>query len=205
MNEDLLIQSAQSGDLDAFNELILRYQNLLFSISLRILGDEDTAGDALQEALISAFRKMNTFRGGSLRSWLARIVVNSCYDELRRKRRQSTVSFEQLDADGEGIEPDYWLIDPSADLEAQYESIELESAIQKCLSSLPADYRAIFVLVDVECMSYEEAAAVVRVPIGTVKSRLARARMQMRKALQSFGDLLPIAYRVSAPLSMNAS
>ena len=205
MNEDLLIQSAQSGDLDAFNALILRYQNLLFSIALRILGDEDTASDALQEALISAFRKLNTFRGGSLRSWLARIVVNACYDELRRKRRQSTVPFEQLDADGEEIEPDYWLIDPSADLEAQYESIELEGAIQKCLSSLPADYRAIFVLVDVECMTYEEAAAVVRVPIGTVKSRLARARMQMRKALQSFGDLLPIAYRVSAPLSMNAS
>lgn len=204
MNEDLLIQSAQSGDLDAFNQLILRYQNLLFSISLRILGDEDTAADALQEALISAFRKLNTFRGGSLRSWLARIVVNSCYDELRRKRRQAAVSFEQLDADGEEIEPDYWLIDRSADLEAQYEAIELESAIHKCLSSLPVDYRAVFVLVDVECMSYEEAAAVVRVPIGTVKSRLARARMQMRTALQSFGDLLPIAYRVSAPLSMNA-
>ena len=204
MNEDLLIQSAQSGDLDAFNALILRYQNLLFSIALRILGDEDTAADALQEALISAFRKLNTFRGGSLRSWLARIVVNSCYDELRRKRRQSTVSFEQLDADGEEIEPDYWLIDPSADLEAQYQAIELEAAIQKCLSSLPTDYRAIFVLVDVECMTYEEAAAVVRVPIGTVKSRLARARMQMRKALQSFGDLLPIAYRISTPLSMNA-
>jgi hypothetical protein len=63
MNEDLLIQSAQSGDLDAFNTLILRYQNLLFSIALRILGDEDTAADALQEALISAFRKLNTFRG----------------------------------------------------------------------------------------------------------------------------------------------
>ena len=204
MNEDLLIQSAQSGDLDAFNALILRYQNLLFSIALRILGDEDTAADALQEALISAFRKLNTFRGGSLRSWLARIVVNSCYDELRRKRRQSTVSFEQLDADGEEIEPDYWLIDPSADLEAQYESIELEAAIQKCLSSLPVDYRAVFVLVDVECMTYEEAAAAVHVPIGTVKSRLARARMQMRKALQSFGDLLPIAYRISAPLSLNA-
>ena len=96
------------------------------------------------------------------------------------------------------------LINPSADLEAQYQAIELEAAVQKCLSSLPVDYRAVFVLVDVECMTYEEAAAAVRVPIGTVKSRLARARMQMRKALQSFGDLLPIAYRVSAPLSMNA-
>ena len=203
MNEDQLIQSAQRGDLDAFNQLILRYQNLLFSIALRILADQDAASDALQEALISAFRKINMFRGGSLRSWLARIVINACYDELRRKRRQPTLPFELLDADGEEIEPDYWLPDSSAGLEEQYESTELERAIQKCLSSLPPDYRAVFVLVDMECMSYEEAAKAVHVPIGTVKSRLARARMQMRKALQSFGDLLPIAYRMGTPLSMN--
>jgi RNA polymerase sigma-70 factor (ECF subfamily) len=204
MNEELLIQSAQRGDLAAFNELILRYQNLLFSIALRILGDEDSASDALQEALISAFRKLNTFRGGSLRSWLARIVINACYDELRRKRRQPVLQFEQLDADGEQIEPDYWLTDSSVGLEEQYEATELEGAIQKCLSSLPPDYRAVFVLVDVECMSYEEAAEAVHVPIGTVKSRLARARMQMRKALQSFGDLLPVAYRMGTLLSMKA-
>ena len=203
MNEDQLIQSAQRGDLDAFNQLILRYQNLLFSIALRILADQDAASDALQEALISAFRKINMFRGGSLRSWLARIVINACYDELRRKRRQPTLPFELLDADGEEIEPDYWVPDSSAGLEEQYESTELERAIQKCLSSLPPDYRAVFVLVDMECMSYEEAAKAVHVPIGTVKSRLARARMQMRKALQSFGDLLPIAYRMGTPLSMN--
>jgi len=203
MNETILIQSAQSGDLDAFNQLILRYQNLLFSIALRILSDEDAASDALQEALISAFRKLNTFRGGSLRSWLARIVVNACYDELRRRRRQPTLPLEQFDADGEEIEPDYWLMDSSPGLEERYESVELDRAIQKCLSKLPPDYRAVFVLVDVECLTYEEAAVAVNVPIGTVKSRLARARMQMREALQSFGELLPIAYRIHAPLSMN--
>jgi RNA polymerase sigma-70 factor (ECF subfamily) len=138
-----------------------------------------------------------------LRSWLARIVINACYDELRRKRRQPVLPFEQIDADGEEIEPDYWLTDSSAGLEERYESTELERAIQKCLSSLPPDYRAVFVLVDVESMSYEEAAEAVHVPIGTVKSRLARARMQMRKALQSFGDLLPLAYRMGNPVSMN--
>ena len=205
MNEELLIQSAQSGDLDAFNQLVLRYQNLLFSIALRILGDEDTASDALQEALISAFRKLNTFRGGSLRSWMARIVINACYDELRRRKRQPLLPFDQIDADGEQMESDYWLSDSSASLEEQYESSELEMAIQKCLSSLPPDYRVVFVLVDVECMSYEEAAEAVHIPLGTVKSRLARARMQMRKALQSFGDLLPVAYRMGTPFSMKAS
>ena len=83
-----LIKAAQRGDLDAFNALILRYQNLLFGIALRMLNDEDIASDAVQEALISAFNKFRTFRGGSLRSWLARVTVNACYDEMRRKRRQ---------------------------------------------------------------------------------------------------------------------
>lgn len=85
-DEKDLIQAAQRGDLNAFNALILRYQNLLFGIALRMLGDEDIASDAVQEALISAFSKFSTFRGGSLRSWLARVTVNACYDEMRRKR-----------------------------------------------------------------------------------------------------------------------
>ena len=204
MNEEILIQAAQEGDLDAFNQLILRYQNLLFSIALRILGDEDTAADALQEALLSSFRKIHMFRGGSLRSWMARIVINACYDELRRQRRQPTLQLEQVDAEGDVIEPDYWMMDGAASLEDQYESTELERAIQTCLNVLPPDYRTVFVLVDVECMSYEEAAEAVHVPVGTVKSRLSRARMQMRKALQSFGELLPMAYRMGNSLAVQA-
>lgn len=200
--EKTLIQDAQSGDLEAFNLLVLRYQNLLFGIALRLLNDEDVAADAVQEALISAFRRFHTFRGDSLRSWLARVVVNACYDEMRRRRRQHSVPLELLNSDGEEIETSYWLVDPQSDPEVQFESSELETAIQKCLDKLPPIYRIVLVLVDVEGLSYEEAASAAGVPVGTVKSRLARARLQMQKSLQIAGELLPASCRVELPLSV---
>jgi RNA polymerase sigma-70 factor (ECF subfamily) len=199
--EKTLIRAAQRGDLDAFNLLVLHYQNLLFGIALRLLNDEDTAADAVQEALISAFRRFDTFRGDSLKSWLARVVVNACYDEMRKKRRQNTVPLDQLNSDGDEIETSYWLVDPQADPEVQYESSELEKAIQSSLNKLPSIYRLILVLVDVEGLSYEEAASAAGVPVGTVKSRLARARLQMQKSLQGAGELLPASYQVGLPLS----
>jgi RNA polymerase sigma factor (sigma-70 family) len=200
--EKTLIKAARRGDLEAFNQLVLRYQNLLFGIALRLLNDEDMAADAVQEAFISAFRRFHTFRGDSLRSWLARVVVNACYDEMRKKRRQHSVPLEQLNADGEEIETSYWLVDSHADPEVQFESSELEVAIQNSLNKLPPIYRLVLVLVDIEGLSYEEAASAAGVPVGTVKSRLARARLQMQKSLQGVGELLPASYRVELPLSV---
>jgi RNA polymerase sigma-70 factor (ECF subfamily) len=200
--EKTLIRAAQRGDLDAFNLLILRYQNLLFGIALRLLNDEDTAADAVQEALISAFRRFDTFRGDSLRSWLARVVVNACYDEMRKKRRQHSVPLEQFNSEGDEIETSYWLVDPESDPERQFESFELENAIQRSLDKLQPIYRLMLVLVDIEGLSYEEAALAAHVPVGTVKSRLARARTQMQKSLQGAGELLPASYRVEMSLSV---
>jgi len=198
--EKTLIRAAQRGDLESFNLLILRYQNLLFGIALRLLNDEDAAADAVQEALISAFRRFDTFRGDSLRSWLARVVVNACYDEMRKKRRQHSVPLEQFNSDGDEIETSYWLVDPESDPETQFESYELESAIQKSLDKLQPIYRLMLVLVDIEGLSYEEAAMAAHVPVGTVKSRLARARSQMQKSLQVAGELLPTSYRIELAL-----
>ena len=200
--ETTLIEAAQRGDLEAFNQLVLRYQNLLFGIALRLLNDEDVASDAVQEALISAFRRFHTFRGDSLRSWLARVVVNACYDEMRKKRRQHSVPLEQYNTEGDEIETSYWLVDSQADPELQFETTELEGAIQRSLNKLPAIYRLMLVLVDIEGMSYEEAAMAAHIPVGTVKSRLARARLQMQKSLQAAGELLPASYRVELPLSI---
>lgn len=201
-SEKALIKAAQRGNLEAFNLLILRYQNLLFGIALRLLNDEDTASDAVQEALVSAYRRFSTFRGDSLKSWLARVVVNACYDEMRRKRRQHSVPLEQLNAEGDEIETSYWLEDPQGNPETQFESLELEGAIQACLEQLPTIYRLMLVLVDIEGLSYEEAAAAAGIPVGTVKSRLARARLQMQRSLQASGDILPAAYRMDLPLSV---
>jgi RNA polymerase sigma-70 factor (ECF subfamily) len=195
-DEKDLIKAAQRGDLNAFNALILRYQNMLFGIALRMLGDEDTASDALQEALISAFSKFSTFRGGSLRSWLARVTVNACYDEMRRKRRQREVPLEQFNMEGEEVEDLSWMIDPAARPEERYESSEMDSAIQQSLNQLTPAYREALVLVDIEGLSYEEASIAARVPVGTVKSRLARARLQVRASLQGYRDLLPAQYMV---------
>lgn len=189
-----MIKAAQHGDLNAFNALILRYQNLLYGIALRMLNDEDVASDAVQEALISAFSKLNSFRGGSLRSWLARVTVNACYDEMRRKRRQREVPMEQFNMEGEEVEDMSWMIDPAVRPEEQYESFELENAIQRSLSRLTPAYREVLVLVDIEGLSYEEASIAVQIPVGTVKSRLARARLQMRCNLQGYNDILPAQY-----------
>ena len=200
--ETTLIQAAQGGDLDAFNLLILRYQNLLFGIALRLLNDEDAAADAVQEALISAFRRFDTFRGDMLRSWLARVVINACYDELRRRRHRHSVPLEQFNAEGNEIETSYWLVDSQGDPELQFESTELGSAIQKSLDRLPPAYRLMVVLVDMQGLSYEEAASAAGIPVGTVKSRLARARVQLQKSLQDAQELLPVAYRLDLPLSV---
>ena len=202
--ETSLIEAAQRGDLDAFNQLVLKFQDMMYRIALRTLNDEAGAEDAAQNAMIQAFRNIKSFRGGSFRSWLARVTVNASYDEMRRWRRQPSVSLEQVNSDGEEIESLPWLVDLSAGPEEQSDATELRGAIQACVKLLIPDYRLVVVLVDVEGMSYEEAARVAHIPVGTVKSRLARARMQLRKTLQSYQNLLPAAYRVEMPAFANA-
>jgi len=197
--ETSLIEAAQCGDLDAFNQLVLNFQDMMYRIALRTLNDESAAEDAAQNAMIQAFRNIKSFRGGSFRSWLARVTVNASYDEMRRWRRQPAVSLEQVNSDGEEIESLPWMIDHSAGPEEQFDSTELRGALQSCVKSLIPDYRLVVVLVDVEGMSYEEAARVAQIPVGTVKSRLARARGQLRKAMQSYRNLLPTTYQVGMP------
>jgi RNA polymerase sigma-70 factor (ECF subfamily) len=197
--ETTLIENAQYGDMDSFNQLVMKYQDMMFRISLRILNDEPSADDATQNAMIQAFRNIRSFRGGSFRSWLARVTVNASYDEMRRWRRQPSMSFEQVNSEGDEIESLPWMMDHSAGPEERYDSVELHDALQHCVKALNSEYRLVVVLVDVEGMSYEEVARVANIPVGTVKSRLARARMQLRKSLQSYRGLLPAAYRVGVP------
>lgn len=195
-SENSLIVSAQRGDMDAFNILALKYQDMLYRIALRIVHDECIAEDALQEAMIHAFRHIGSFRGGNFKSWLARVTVNASYDELRRGKRHLSLPLEQYTQEGEEIESPEWMRDPSAGPEERTESSELMSALQQCIRALVPDYRLMVILVDMEGMSYEEAAQVAQVPVGTVKSRLARARMQIRKSLQPYRSLLPSFYQM---------
>jgi len=196
MDEPLLIRRAQAGDLEAFNQLVLAYQDMLFNVALRILGEEDLAADATQEAFLSAFRAMSSFRGGSFRAWLLRTVTNACYDELRRQRRRPTTPLEPLNDDDEEVETPRWLADTSAAPEEQLERAELEHAITHCLEKLSLEFRTVVVLTDIQGLDYAETARAIGVPVGTVKSRLARARLRLQRCLQAFAELLPSAFRL---------
>ena len=195
-SETLLIKSAQNGDMDAFNDLVLHYQDLLYRIALRVVRDECVAQDALQEAMIHAFRHIRSFRGGNFKSWLARVTVNASYDELRRGRRHNGIPLELFTSDGDEVESPDWMRDPTSGPEDRAEQSELQMALHGCIKSLMPDYRLMVILVDMEGMSYEEAAYVAHVPVGTVKSRLSRARIQLRNSLQSYQNLLPATYQM---------
>jgi len=196
MDELALIHSAQGGDLEAFNTLVLAHQDALFNTALRILGDEDRAADATQEAFLSAFRGLNGYRGGSFKAWLMRTVTNACYDDLRRQKRRPTTPLEPEMGDGEEMDSPRWLADPSLSPEQQLEADELEHAIQHCLENLPTDFRVAVVMADIQGLDYSEVALASRVPLGTIKSRLARARLRLRECLQGFAELLPAAFRL---------
>jgi RNA polymerase sigma-70 factor (ECF subfamily) len=201
MDESALIHSAQRGALDAFNTLVLAYQDMLFNTALRILGDDDLAADATQDAFLSAFRGLNTYRGGSFKAWLLRTVTNACYDELRRKKRRPTTPLEPESADGEDMETPRWLADPALTPEQSAEAAELEHAIQHCLDNLPVEFRTVVVMADLQGLDYTEVAAAIRAPLGTIKSRLARARLRLRECLQGYRELLPAAFRLEGELA----
>lgn len=196
MNEAALIQDAQGGDLNAFNRLVLAYQDLVYSQAYRMMGEVHSAEDAAQEAFISAYRNLRSYRGGSFKSWLLRIVTNACYDELRWRKRRPTTPLEPLDDDQETIESPHWLEDPDETPEEAAERAELSQALQRCLDELPEDFRTVVILVDIQGFDYSDASDVIRKPLGTVKSRLARARVRMRDCLQGFWELLPAAFRL---------
>lgn len=197
MDETALITSAQQGDLNAFNTLILNYQDAVFNTAVRILGDDDMAQDAAQEAFISAFQSIKSFRGGSFKAWILRTVTNASLDELRRRKRRPTTPLEPETSDGEEMDSPKWLADPNMTPAQQAEADELEHAIQHCLDALPTEFRAVVVLADIQGLDYTEVAEASRIPLGTIKSRLARARLRLRECLRSFEELLPSSFRLS--------
>lgn len=184
-----LISSAQKGDLESFNQIVLLYQDKIFSLARRILGDEDLAEDVTQNTFLAAYRGLPRFRNGSFRGWLYRIATNACYDELRWQKKYPQLSLEYEDDAEEIPMPHYDF--PGANLlpEQEYERRELEQVIQKALDQLDADQRTVVTLVDLQDFDYQEAAQILGVPLGTVKSRLARARVRLRYLLSSVDDI----------------
>lgn len=185
------LDAARRGDLAAFNRLVLQYQTRVYNLCYRMLGDPDEAADATQEAFISAWRAMSRFKGEGFRNWLLRIATNACLDLLRSRKRRPTQSLDaplHLDGDGDEMEPlPIPDTDPSVDPVGSVLRAEVWASIQSGLETLPDDQRAALVLVDMQGFSYEEVAAVTGANLGTVKSRINRARSRMRDYLRERG------------------
>jgi len=194
MDEQALIQAARRGDLEAFNRLVLEYQSLAYNVAYRILGDADAAADATQDAFLSAYQGISRFRGGSFRAWILRIVTNACYDQLRAKQRRPTASLEALLV--KDASPGVSFADQKESPEEYALRQELSRVIQAGIQTLTPEQRVALVLSDVQGLSYQEIAEVMRVSLGTVKSRISRARAKLRDYLRQQGELLPSRYRL---------
>ncbi len=193
-DEPALIEAAKRGHLPAFNQLILHYQSLAYNVAYRILSDEDLAADATQDGFLKAYRKIDQYRGGSFKAWLLRIITNTCYDTLRSHKRRPTTSLEKEDEDPEH---DSKLMDEGEMPEDMVMRQELAAAIQAAIVPLPPDQRTVLVLADVEGLDYQEIADTTGAALGTVKSRLSRARARVRDLLLSQKELLPSQYRLT--------
>ncbi len=173
-----LLRAHVEGDPTAFGELFLRHRDRLWAVALRTMRNREDAADALQDAMVSAFRRASSFRGESaVTSWLHRIVVNACLDQIRRSKvRRAEALPDNLDHDPKMVTDE----DPAADLVAA----DLAGAVEEALGRINADQRAALVLVDMEGLSVEEAAAQLGVPKGTIKSRCARGRARLAVLLE---------------------
>ncbi len=172
-----LIVRHTAGDADAFGEIVRRHRDRLWSVALRTTGDPEEAADALQDALLSAYRAAGNFRGDSqVTTWLHRIVVNACLDRLRRRQARPTVPLPEEDRAPSAVRDDL------ADREVATE-------VYAAMSTLPAEQRACLLLVDIEGYPVDEVARMLDVPVGTVKSRCARGRARLAPLLAHLRNL----------------
>jgi RNA polymerase sigma-70 factor (ECF subfamily) len=208
-----LLRAHVDGDTDAFGTLFARHRDRLWAVALRTTGDPEEAADALQDALIAAFRRAGSYRGdAAVTTWLHRIVVNACLDRLRRRRvrmaeplpdeaalergprRTGSASPRPITVDS-GVDPDATVVDP-ADLAVDHER---RAAVLAALQTLPLDQRAALVLVDMEGYSVEETAAILECAPGTVKSRCSRARAKLLPLLTEHRRAEPTAEGIGNP------
>lgn len=176
--------AALRGDLEAYNHLVMKYQDMIYNHAYALLGDRYSAEDAAQESFFKAYQNIQKFRGGSFRSWLLRIVTNLCLDQLRRSSRHPILNLYSENEEDNEMESSSWLLDPHPAVETTVERNEQQRSMMEIIKGLAMEYRSVLVLIDVHELDYSEAAQVLGIPIGTVKSRLARARLQVQKSVQ---------------------
>jgi len=180
----ILVERAQAGDLGAFNDLVTCYQDQLYGLVARMVPDPDQAADAVQEAFFSAYRNLDSFRGGSVKSWLSRIAINAAMDLQRARKRRPVQPYPELDDDS-------WQppTGEDADPERQVVTGERVRVLTAALAAIGDDQRAAIVLFDVEGFDYGEIAEMTGVSLGTVKSRIHRGRLALRRRLEAQMEL----------------
>lgn len=191
----LTIMAARDGDSNAFSSLAQQYYAPASRIARQILQSETAAADAVQEALVKAHQAMYRYQDGNFRSWLLRIVTNTCYDELRRQKRRRTLSLDELTEETQGERPLAVASTSPSHIAEDPENVVLHNENMQYLlvtiDELPAWQRNVVLLVDVHGYDYAEVAEFLQVPMGTVKSRLHRARSVLRDRLVSVGYVTP--------------
>ena len=192
MDDRELVGRARRGDREAFTQLIVQYQVPLYNMALRMVGGREDAADITQEAFMRAWEKIRTLREAPFKSWLFQIAANLCYDHFRRARRYGDMPED--DQSGKVVGLGVATPDPQERAEAN----ERNRLVRESIAALDHDMRMAIVLRDVNGLSYEEIAGVLRVPLGTVKSRIARARSAVQERLQLHPELFPSSAREDA-------
>lgn len=191
MTEQELIAKAKAGDTDAFAQLVEQNQNRIYSLALRMVGSPEDAADLAQEAFLSAWRGLEKFQGeAAFSTWLYRLTSNACIDFLRKeKRKRAAVSVLWVDDTEEGATLD--LPDYDADPHRQLEREEVRATIARGMAELSPEHRKVLSLREISGLSYAEIAHILGLEEGTVKSRIARARLALRKKLLEYGNFSP--------------
>lgn len=190
-SEQTLVLRSQQGDLDAFNQLVLQYQDALYRYATALVNDSDLAADITQDSFIKAFQHIGSLRGYSFRTWLFKIATNTARDLARQRARHPITSLYPTDANDEENDSPAWLTDPNPSVEAAVQQREISRQLYRTLNELSTEHRSILILIDLHGMDYIEAAQILNIPVGTVKSRLARARAGMKDKLLSGNDHAP--------------
>jgi RNA polymerase sigma-70 factor (ECF subfamily) len=188
LSDEVLVQKSKQGDLDAFNELVLRYESKVYSVAYRFMGNHADASDLAQETFIRLYQALSGFRGdSSFSTWLYRVTANACRDELRKRQRRCNVSMEEMIASSPANMP---VADSDYSPEETVQRREVQRQVQDCLNELTDDHRLILVMREIQGLSYEEIAGVLQCSLGTVKSRISRARNALKEKMKRKGELL---------------
>lgn len=184
-HEAMLIKAAQRGDLAAFNQLVLDHQDALFGWVMSHVQDEQTAEDIAQQVFITAYQKINDLRDGSFRAWIFRIARNRSIDDIRYHRRHPSLRLDSDPQDEDGVDLHSRMAADAPLPEDTVIQAEQAAWLRQLLRRLPALYRQALLLVDVHELDYQDAAAVLNLPLGTLKSRISRARVRLRELIDT--------------------